>query len=131
MDSVDRPDYRTTPEDGMMTTAAERGTVAEQHTLAEFDKSCQACVSFHEGLLLTCCAYWPQVQCRDITVDDILFYVSENGCTAHQKECLTLAGGYNPSPVCSCTATGHRGEMRLSTRSPNQQQNNTSSSRME
>ena len=76
---------------------------AQQLTLAEFDKTCRTCVSFHEGTLLTCCAYWPQVECKDISIDDVLFFISENGCEAHQRDCLTLAKGFNPSSVCSCS----------------------------
>lgn len=82
----------------------------QQLTFAEFDQSCRTCVSFHEGALLTCCAYWPRVECKDITIDDVLSYVSENGCEAHQRECLTLARGFNPPSVCSCY--GGAGELR-------------------
>lgn len=71
-------------------------------TLADFDQSCHTCVSFRNGVFLTCCDYWPQIECNDVTENDILSYVSENGCQEHQRECLTLAGGFNPSPVCSC-----------------------------
>ena len=81
------------------------GTVAViQHTLADFDQSCRSCVSFRDGAFLTCCDYWPQVECKDVTVDDILFYVSENGCQGHQGGCLTLAKGFKPSSLCSCLA---------------------------